>query len=135
MNQLTLFNDLNEDNQDSILPIVDDENDTKICRICKIEKPLEDFALDRGAPYSKCKECSKKYQEQLRTVHKIAPPKPERCQCCNVIPKKWVCDHYPDSTIFRGWVCWECNNAAGSVGDSYEGAVKLLNYLYQRRNK
>ena len=74
-----------------------------------------------------------KYNKQLKEVHKKAPPKPISCECCGKIPNKWACDHYPNTTKFRGWVCWECNNAAGSVGDSYEGAVKLFNYLYAKR--
>lgn len=139
MNQLRLFSDLSEDQaNEPELKIVDEEfedcdGDTKVCRICKIEKSVDNFFLDRGKLYSKCKECFKKYNQDLKVVHKNAPPKPERCECCNKIPTKWACDHYPNSTIFRGWICWECNNAAGSVGDSYEGAVMLLNYLYQRK--
>ena len=106
---------------------------TKICRICNLEKSADDFFLDRGKLYSKCRDCFKTYQNQLKTVKKNAPAKPQRCECCGKIPNKWACDHYPNTTKFRGWVCWECNNAAGAVGDSYEGAVKLLNYLYQRK--
>lgn len=138
MKQLNLFSDidvkeieleyLSSDNEE--IPISDD---TKICRICKLEKSIDDFFLDRGKLYSKCRECFKKYNQDLKEVHKKAPPKPERCECCNKIPTKWACDHHPNSTIFRGWVCWECNNAAGSVGDSYEGAVNLFNYLFARQ--
>ena len=136
MNQLNLFDDLYENEElvtDDAQDDIDDQNtDTKVCRICNTEKSIDDFFLDRGKLYSKCRECFKKCNQVLKTVHKNAPPKPDKCECCGKVPKKWACDHYPNSTDFRGWVCWECNNAAGSVGDSYEGAVKLLNYLYQR---
>lgn len=142
MNQLRLFTDLPEEesNQPELKILAETElddydGDTKVCRICKLEKPVDSFFLDRGKLYSKCKECFKKYNQDLKIVHQNAPSKPERCQCCNKIPVKWACDHYPNSTIFRGWVCWECNNAAGSVGDSYQGAAMLFNYLYQRRDK
>jgi hypothetical protein len=109
------------------------DSNTKTCRICKVNKSIDDFFYDRGKLYSKCKQCFKKYNQQLKEVHKKAPAKPKTCQCCGKVPIKWACDHYPNTSKFRGWVCWECNNAAGSVGDSYEGAVKLFNYLYNRR--
>lgn len=138
MKQLNLFSDidvkeiepeyLSSDNEEISI-----SDDTKICRICKLEKSVDDFFLDRGKLYSKCKECFKKYNQDLKKVHKKAPPKPERCECCGKIPIKWICDHYPNTQIFRGWVCFECNNAAGSVGDSYEGAVNLFNYLFARQ--
>ena len=138
MKQLSLFEiEETEDVIDDIASDIDEDiisEDIKICRICKEEKSLDEFRLDRGKPYSKCNDCAREYQKDLKEVHKKAPPKPERCECCNKVPTKWVCDHYPNSRIFRGWVCWECNNAAGSVGDSYEGAVNLLNYLYSRRS-
>ena len=110
--------------------------DTKKCRICEETKSVEDFYLDRGAVYSKCKKCCKEYNEGLKKAKETAPTKPENnlCECCGTVVEKWYCDHYPNSNRFRGWVCFKCNNAAGSVGDSYEGAVKLFNYLYKRKN-
>lgn len=134
MSQLNLFSDLFDDNNDKTEIEYENDSNTKICRICKVIKSTDEFFLDRGKLYSKCKECFKKYNQDLKTVHQNAPEKPDRCECCNKIPVKWACDHHPNSTIFRGWVCWECNNAAGSVGDSYEGAVNLFNYLYQRQH-
>jgi hypothetical protein len=136
MQQLVLFDIANEVDKESLS--LDKEEgliseDTKICRICKLEKSKDDFFLDRGKLYSKCRDCFKKYHQDLKEVHKNAPEKPDRCECCNKIPTKWACDHHPNSTIFRGWVCWECNNAAGSIGDSHEGAFKLFNYLSERQ--
>lgn len=138
MKQLHLFSDETENTETNAEICVDtkielNDLDVKICRICQIEKSIDNFFLDRGKLYSKCKECFKKYNQDLKIVHKNAPKKPERCECCDKIPIKWACDHYPNSTKFRGWICWECNNAAGSVGDSYEGAVKLFNYLFKRK--
>ena len=110
-------------------------DNTKICRICNKEKYLDDFHLDRGSPYSKCKECFSEYQNTLRKIKKNAPSKPadHRCECCGKITEKWFCDHYPNTDNFRGWVCFECNTASGLVGDSYDGAVKLFNYLFHRK--
>lgn len=127
MQQLTLFDISNqEDNDISNLS-------TKTCRICNIEKPIDDFYLDRGALYSKCKNCCAEYKRLQNIAKKNAPEKPDSCECCGKITDTFYCDHYPNTDKFRGWVCFECNTAAGYVGDSYEGVVKLFNYLYQRR--
>lgn len=141
MKQLNLFQDVVEETSEetseeyliSDLDEVADSDTTKVCRICHKEKSIDNFHLDRGSPYSKCKECFSDYQKSLRNAKKTAPDKPEKCECCGKIPEKWVCDHYPGTDIFRGWVCSNCNLAAGYVDDSYEGAVKLVNYLYQRK--
>lgn len=129
--QLSLF-----DIEDHILNVGEIEisdSFSKICRICTEKKPVEDFYLDRGATYSKCKDCCSKYKKLQNTAKKNAPIKPEKCECCGEPVDVWYCDHYPHTDKFRGWLCFKCNTAAGYVGDSYEGAVKLLNYLYQRR--
>ena len=128
MNQLQLFCVPRDD-------IIKDNTDTKVCRICAKEKGVDHFYLDRGAVYSKCKDCCKEYNDGLKEAKKNAPEKPEVCECCGEKVEKWYCDHYPNTNQFRGWVCFKCNNAAGSVGDTYEGATKLFNYLYARQNK
>jgi hypothetical protein len=110
-------------------------DNTKICRICNQEKSLDEFHLDRGSPYSKCKECFSDYQKTLRKIKKTAPAKPAdgKCECCGRTVNKWVCDHHPNTEIFRGWVCGDCNVSSGLMGDTYHGAIKLTNYLYKRR--
>lgn len=139
MAQLFLFDDpdqsLESENIITDIQVTISETDTnvKVCRICNETKSLDDFFLDRGKAYSKCKQCFGEYQKNLRTAKKSAPEKPDRCDCCHKIPDKWVCDHYPGTDIFRGWVCSNCNLAAGYMDDSYEGAVKLFNYLYERK--
>lgn len=127
MNQLKLF-EIETTN-------INKSSDKKTCRICLEEKSVDDFYLDRGAVYSKCKDCCKEYNEGLKTAKQNAPQKPSDglCECCGVKVTKWYCDHHPNTTKFRGWVCFKCNNAAGSVGDSYEGAVKLFNYLFKNK--
>lgn len=131
--QLILFDieDISLDDKEDIIS----DSSQKTCRICKVEKPIEDFHLDRGSPYSKCKVCFSEYQKTLRKIKKAAPEKPKdgKCECCGKVVTKWVCDHHPNTEIFRGWVCGECNVASGLIGDSYHGAIKLSTYLYQRR--
>lgn len=139
MSQLFLFHDGNDNDtasdetEDAVLGDADEETDNKVCRICKVSKSLDDFFLDRGKAYSKCKDCFGQYQKSLRIAKKSAPEKPAKCECCGKIPDKWVCDHYPNTDIFRGWVCSDCNLAAGYMGDTHAGAIMLFNYLYSRR--
>ena len=107
----------------------------KVCRECGELKDYSEYYVDRLQYYYKCKACCKIYNDQLKQVKLNAPPKPDRCECCDKDMKDeaFYCDHYNNSTKFRGWVCRYCNEAAGNVGDSYEGAVKLFNYLYERK--
>ena len=107
----------------------------KTCRICQIQKSVNDFHLDRGAPYSKCKECANQYKQVIRHIKKYAPPKPSdgKCECCGKCFDKLICDHHANTTIFRGWICGNCNIAAGLMGDTYNGASTLFNYLYARK--
>lgn len=60
-------------------------------------------------------------------------PAPAVCECCGQPPRssysKLVVDHCHDTKTFRGWLCDQCNTAAGMIGDSAEGARKLLTYL------
>lgn len=142
MPQLFLFDSQNDEEIDNSTNTDSQEESeiidgvTKICRICKKNKPVGDFYLDRGAVYSKCKECSREYDKGLAAAKKTAPPKPKNnlCECCGTEVTQWFCDHYPNSELFRGWVCRNCNTAAGLVGDTHDGAVKLFNYLYNRKN-
>lgn len=134
MQQLVLFETENSFYKEQEY-IISDSNDTKICRICNIEKNLDEFHLDRGSPYSKCKDCFSEYQKILRKIKKTAPPKPSdnKCECCRKVVEKLVCDHHANTEIFRGWLCTDCNVASGLVGDTYLGACKLFNYLYSRK--
>ena len=81
--------------------------------------------------------------ETTRVEHVPAPPEPlcpprpkdGLCQCCFKLPKharfgdKLVLDHNHYTGEFRGWICDQCNRAAGLVGDNSSGARLLLAYL------
>jgi hypothetical protein len=109
--------------------------DKKVCRICNIEKDVSEYRLDRGAVYSRCKECCSKEAKLLRSIKKSAPEKPdnERCQCCGQLTSKWYCDHDHKTLKFRGWVCFNCNQGIGFLGDNLIGVTKALYYLTKRK--
>ena len=107
----------------------------KVCRDCGEWKDYSEYYVDSLQYYYRCKSCCKIAQQQLKKIKESAPPKPDRCECCgkDMEGKSFYCDHDHNLTKFRGWVCRYCNEAAGNVGDTYQGAVKLLNYLYERK--
>ena len=109
--------------------------ETKVCRTCNIEKCLSEYRLDRGAVYSRCKECCSRDAKLLRDIKKHAPPKPknELCECCGNYTTKWYCDHDHDTLQFRGWVCFNCNQGVGFLGDNIKGVLKALWYLTKRK--
>lgn len=136
MKQLSLF-DNNETSED----LLDDLDlietlDIKICRTCLQEKSVEDFYKDRGAVYSRCKDCLKKEKKILLELKKIAPKKPTHCECCKKqVDKKMCLDHYHESAKFRGWICTPCNVGIGLLGDNLDGVINAVNYLLSRKEK
>ena len=130
IDQLLLF-DIEYDNEEE--DIIDTDN--KICRTCNLEKHISDFYLDRGAVYSRCKDCCKKEAKILAEIKKTAPPKPKngKCECCGRITKKWYCDHCHDTLKFRGWVCFDCNQGIGFLGDKSIGVFRALVYLLKNK--
>jgi len=50
------------------------------------------------------------------------------CQCCGQ-PEDLVYDHNHETMEFRGVLCRQCNQAAGLLGDTKQGVVRLLAYL------
>jgi hypothetical protein len=145
MKQLNLFDKAKKQTQDEKIKLsivkkngkvsTKEHSATKYCPKCNQTKPASEFYVDRLLLYYKCKSCCKIYRDQLNKAKENAPPKPERCDCCDkdMTGEAFYCDHYPDTEDFRGWVCRYCNEAAGNVGDCYKGATKLFNYLYSRK--
>ena len=82
-----------------------------------------------------CRQCHTLLEKERRRVRKIAPPKPERCDCCHKKTKKLQLDHIHGATIFRGWVCPDCNTGGGRLGDTLEGVLQHAVYLEKDKNK
>jgi Recombination endonuclease VII len=59
-------------------------------------------------------------------------PKPAACECCGREPslaRGLHLDHCHVTGEFRGWLCMQCNNGIGFLGDTAEGLRKVLKYL------
>ncbi len=54
---------------------------------------------------------------------------PSFCEACEKPLLEPCLDHCHNTGLFRGWLCRKCNAALGLVGDTPEGAQKLLNYI------
>ena len=107
----------------------------KKCIYCKKEKHLSDFpkhSMYKDNLDMRCRDCIKYHSQVRRKLHKIAPKKPEVCECCGKVPIKWCLDHDHNTQKFRGWICERCNTGLGKLGDNIEGIARALNYLKTR---
>lgn len=107
----------------------------KICIYCEQAKDISDFPKhkqNKDQLDNRCKSCIKEQNDIRKNLHKTAPNKPEVCECCGRIPKKWCLDHDHITNEFRGWLCDQCNMAIGILGDDLNGVTNAMNYLLSR---
>ena len=113
---------------------------TKKCRMCKADKPIQSFNIDRtsakGKPFYRtaCKACESKKSYDTELIKKVspAPPLDRLCMCCDKyirVEDRINFDHCPDTLTFRGWLCTNCNTGIGKLGDTIHGLNKALDYL------
>ncbi len=111
---------------------------TKICVYCHVEKDISEFPKHIGHKDNldtRCRVCVKKQAKIRAELYKIAPPKPDMCECCGKKPSKHMTlDHDHADNTFRGWICDRCNVGIGLLGDDMEGVTNAMNYLLSRKN-
>jgi hypothetical protein len=117
-----------------------DLNQTQVCCDCGEEKPISCFSVDRAYTTKikhrpDCNECRNRHKRIAEIAKRTAPPKPDVCDCCGEVPKKWQMDHDHETGKFRGWICVPCNRGIGMLGDNEEGLKKALNYLKRAKKK
>ena len=109
----------------------------KKCTKCLGHKPLDQYGLcklyrgvEQGKYFrSECIDCEKKLSQQLRKVKRNAIEKPTHCQCCCKEKNILILDHDHSTGKFRGWICRNCNQGIGKLGDNTEGLQKAVKYL------
>jgi uncharacterized protein CbrC (UPF0167 family) len=105
----------------------------RTCSECRESKPLNEFAMDTTYVRSKCKECRKKADAQLKILKKLHP-KPDiktyRCPACHDSVDdmrekgyvKWrqdfVLHHCHKTGKFIAWVCHICNTGMSNFRDN-----------------
>jgi len=122
------------------LKIVGKEGAVQECKTCHRILPSIAFTthtprMDGAYHLQKiCRECHTVVGKEQRDVMKKAPPKPDNCDNCHK-NKKLEIDHIHGTTIFRGWVCRNCNTGIGSLGDTLEGLLQAAVYLEKDKSK
>lgn len=66
------------------------------------------------------------YQKRLEKL--AGKEKPLRCELCGT-KRKIVFDHDHKTGKFRGWICYQCNNALGSVNDDIRILSMMIEYI------
>ena len=116
------------------------ERDERRCSQCEVVKPLDDFwtAWDNRYSYrrtrSYCKECGKKYNDQVK--YKLSPADKQRlyeqqegrCAICGK-DGRLVVDHNHSTGEVRGLLCSQCNTALGMFKDNPDLLAIALDYL------
>ena len=117
------------------------ETDVYKCNRCQETFPPTAFHLHNlkpGGVYglsTKCRQCQSSEVQEVKLVRKKASPRPENCDCCHKGGKKLQPDHLHGTTMFRGWLCRNCNTGIGLLGDTLEGILRSTFYLEKDRSK
>ena len=108
----------------------------KKCNKCDTIKPLSSFRqcrLYRGMEQGEyTRSCEKRLAKQLAQAKIDAPPKTKKCCCCFSESDHLVLDHDHETGKFRGWLCRNCNQGIGKLGDNLQGVTKAVKYLICR---
>ena len=111
--------------------------DFKKCGNCKEVLPVVHFFGNGnyrpdGASYLRhvCADCHREIKREGEFVRRHAPyEKTKECECCHAKDRKIESDHLHGTTNFRGWVCLQCNQGLGKLGDDLDGVLRAARYL------
>jgi len=111
--------------------------ESRICKKCGRLRDLSQFRVSKlykGVELGKytrseCLDCEKKAAEQLKKAKKNAPNKPNKCECCEKLTSILVLDHDHSNGLFRGWICRNCNQGIGKIGDTIPALENAIKYL------
>ena len=129
---------------------------TKFCNGCKVEKPVEDFAVRTTRPDGRQSRCRKCLLEWSRSYYKEHPEKRRKsglkhaygitdgdrarllnnqnglCRICDrpfsETLKPYI-DHSHKTGKVRGILCHHCNTALGMLNENHELFLKAIKYL------
>jgi len=119
--------------------------ETRVCRLCKTEKPLGQFVTLNSRPGAgghghtyECKACSRGQQRKMRLRHKyglseadvdrLASVQNRCCAICGKTPQRLCIDHNHTTGKVRGLLCHGCNTRLAAV-ENYDWLMKATEYL------
>lgn len=117
---------------------------TKVCRDCKEEKPIEEFAVNRKfyredlpekhtilrrPSCNACRDKKKKISSKAKKLYK--KPQSLVCPICrdSVSGEYARLDHDHTTGTIRGWICDNCNTAIGKLKESPEVIQRALTWI------
>ena len=105
--------------------------ETKVCKICKLEKPLDRFYQQgRKSLDNRCKACANEGKTwRRRERKKYEHLDTGYCHCCGRKGDSLHFDHDHKTQKYRGFLCHFCNTGIGKLGDDIDGLKKALRYL------
>lgn len=126
------------------------EPTTKVCRDCKIEKPIDEFEKNQVGKDNRvvrrptCKECRsvkvKINTNEQKEYNKVKPKMGDTftCPICNdsfVRQHKndVVLDHSHTDGSVRGFLCGNCNTGLGRFKDNVDTLKKAIEWLESKR--
>lgn len=111
----------------------------KVCIKCGEEKPFKSFKTDKRGTRNVCNQCRNYHLGIARRGKtkwlKDGKQIPSNCQCCNKKTDKLVYDHDHETEKFRGWICQQCNQGLGLLGDTIESIDLAKKYLIKSQFK
>lgn len=124
---------------------------TKICNVCHILKPIEEFDINQNSVAGKtrrptCKDCRKnidgvalKASEKTR-MEAIKPQVFFVCPICKKasipgVTANLVIDHDHKTGNAREWICDSCNTGLGRFKDNIELMQETIKYLKKHNKK
>jgi hypothetical protein len=110
--------------------------ESRVCSDCKVDKPLDEFSVDRSRKLGReyiCKPCrhirnrKNKYglsQDQYKEMVNSTPA----CPICGS-EEPLVIDHDHSTSEVRGLICDSCNLGLGKFKDNIESLKNAIAYL------
>lgn len=124
---------------------------TKICNVCHILKPIEEFDVNQNAIAGKtrrptCKDCRKNIDgvslksSEKKRMEAIKPKMFFVCPICKKasipgVTANIVIDHDHETGYAREWICDSCNTGLGRFKDNIELIQETIKYLKKHKIK
>ena len=111
--------------------------DTKVCKVCHLEKPLDRFYQQgRKSLDNRCKACANEGKTwRRRERKKYEYLNTGSCHCCGRKSESLHFDHDHSTKKYRGFLCHFCNTGIGKLGDDIECVTRALRYLQKHEEQ